>query len=190
VAATRRLPLYLLLAVCIAPVVASYLTYYVFPPEGRTNYGDLLQPQKPVPALALRGLDGVPADLRQLRGKWLMLKIASARCEEPCRTDLWRMRQLRTASGKNRDRIERVVLLVDDATPDAALLQEHEGARFLRASRADLAAFMAAADGRALEDHIWLVDPLGNLMMRWPAPPEADRIKKDLNRLLAASRVG
>jgi hypothetical protein len=59
--------LYLLLALTIAPVLASYIAYFVLPPSGRTNYGALIEPQRPVPALPLKTLDGADFDLRALR---------------------------------------------------------------------------------------------------------------------------
>lgn len=189
----RRLrPLYFVAFLCIAPVVASYLAYYVFQPTGRSNYGDLIEPQRPSPPLALRRLDATPYELSQLRGNWVMLAVDRAECADACRTKLWNMRQVRTATGKERDRIERVLLFVDDAPTTTLILREFDGTHFLRASAAELQPFLAlpaTADAR-LEDHVWLLDPLGNLMMRWPRAADPSRMKKDLDRLLRASRVG
>jgi len=188
----RNRPLVLLALLCIAPVVASYLAYYVFPPSGRTNYGDLVQPQRPVPTLTLTRLDGARFDLASLRGSWVMLTVDRAECGEPCQAKLWKMRQIRTATGKERDRIERVFFIVDPAPAATMLLREFDGTHFLRASSAELERFLALpspADGR-LEEHIWMVDPLGNLMMRWPRAADPSRMKKDVDRLLRASQVG
>ena len=189
----RRLrALYVAAVICLIPVVASYLAYYVLPPAGRTNYGELIEPQRPTPDLALRGLDGAPFDLRSLRGRWLMLTVDRAECTETCRAKLWNMRQIRTAAGKERDRIERVLLFIDDAPTTTMVLREFEGTHFLRAAVADLEPFLALPpDGKTqLEDCVWLIDPLGHLMLRWPRGADPSRMKKDLDRLLRASRIG
>lgn len=182
--------LYLLIAVCVAPVVASYLAYYVFTPTERTNYGLLIEPQRPLPALALRALDGAAFDVKQLRGSWLMVKVDGAACTEPCRQQLWLMRQLRTMQGKDADRIERVFLVTDGAALDAALLRDYEGMQVLRADRGELERFLPADAGARIEEHIFLIDPLGNLMLRWPREPDPNRMKRDLSKLLKASRIG
>jgi hypothetical protein len=181
--------LYLLVAVCVAPVLASYLAYYVFPPGGRTNYGDLIE-QRPLPGLSTRLQDGASFDLRGLRGRWVMLTVDAAACAGPCRDRLWQMRQLRLASGKDADRIERVLLAVDDAPLDTVLMREYDGTHFLRADRAELLRLLPAGDGTRIEDHVYLIDPLGNLMLRWPKDADPQRMKKDLSRLLKASQVG
>jgi hypothetical protein len=186
----RYRALYLLIAVCVAPVVASYLAYYVIPPAGRTNYGELILPQRPMPALGLSRPDGLPYDPLALRGSWLMVKVDGGACDEACLRQLWLMRQLRTMQGKDADRIERVFLVADAVTPDAALLREFEGTLVLRAGRAELEGFLPAAEGVRLEEHIFLIDPLGNLMLRWPKDADPTRMKRDLGKLLKASRVG
>jgi len=110
----RRLrPLYFLAAVCFVPVFAAYLTYYAFQPTGRTNYGELIEPQRVTPSLALRGLDGAAFDLNALHGSWVMLAVDRAECTDACRTKLWNMRQVRTATGRERERIERVAAFYD-----------------------------------------------------------------------------
>ena len=186
----RYRALYLLIAVCLAPVIASYLMYYVFPPSGRTNYGDLVSPQRPLPTLSLTLQDGSAFDLRQLRGKWLMVTVDGAACAEPCRQRLWQMRQLRTATGKDSDRIERVFLVTDRAPIETLLLREFEGTHFLRADAAQLQAFLALGAGQRIDEHIYLIDPIGNYMMRWPKDADPSRMKRDISRLLKASRVG
>jgi hypothetical protein len=188
----RNKPLLVVLAICIAPVLASYLAYYAFPPSGRTNYGELVQPQRPVPALALRNLDGTPFDLQVLRGNWIMVTADRGACTAACESNLWNMRQVRTATGKERDRIARLFLVLDDEAPQTRLLREFEGTRVVRARPQEVAAFLVLPEDAAakLEDHVWLIDPLGNLMLRWPPAADPGRMKKDLDRLLRASRIG
>lgn len=188
----RNRPLLLLALVCIAPVVASYLAYYAFPPSGRTNYGDLIEPQRPVPPLTLGTLDQTPFDLASLRGTWVMVTVDHAACAASCQAKLWNMRQVRLTTGKERDRIERVFLIVDGAPTATMLLCEFEGTRFLRASLAELDRFLALpqSSNARLEDHVWVIDPQGNLMLRWPRSADPRRMKKDVDRLLRASRIG
>jgi hypothetical protein len=177
-----RLKMLALLLVCAAPVIASYFTYYVIRPEGRTNYGTLIEPMRDAGAL---GGGGVAA----LRGRWIMLTVAPAACDEACRERLYEVRQVRLTTGKDRDRIERVWLLEDAAEPDPALLAQHEGLVLLRAD-ADALARLPVAPGARASDHIYVIDPLGNLMMRFPKDADPNRMKRDLAKLLRASRVG
>ncbi len=186
----RYRTLYLLIAVCVAPVVASYLFYYVWPPAGRTNYGVLIDPQRPVPALELRELDGTPFPASKLRGQWAMLMADTADCAQACQHKLWLMRQVRTATGKERERIDRVFFVLDDAPLATLLLREYEGTLFLRARREQLQDFLPLTPGLALDGPLWLVDPLGHLMLRWPPAAEPRGIKRDLDKLLKASRIG
>jgi len=184
--------LYLVLAVSVAPVLASYIAYYFMPPAGRTNYGDLIAPQRPMPRLTLRELDGVVVDPASLRGRWLMVQVDSGDCGNACQRKLWQMRQVRLTTGKDAERVERVWLVSDAAPLPTIVMREFEGTRFLRADTNELAGFLAlpADAGSLLADHVWLIDPLGNLMLRWPKDADPNRMKRDLVRLLKASRIG
>jgi len=182
----RRIAL-VILALCAAPTVAAWLVYVLWQPRPRLNHGELIE-ARAISDPELRRLDGSPFRLSQLRGRWVLLQIDSAACAEACGKKLLYMRQARLAQGKDAGRIERVWLLADAAPPDAALLRDHEGLRVARApGRAFLAEFPAP---RSPSDHIYLLDPLGNLMLRFPGDPDAQRMVKDLERLLRASRVG
>ena len=184
--------LYLLLAVCVAPVIASYTAYYLLPPAGRTNYGALVEPQRPLPALSLRRLDGTAAEAASLRGSWLMVQVDGGECDAACAKKLWQMRQVRLTTGKDADRVGRLWLIVDEAPLATSVIREYDGTMFLRARADEVAAFLPlpAGPGARLADHIWLIDPLGNLMMRWPKDADPNRMKKDLIRLLKASGIG
>ena len=169
------------------PTAAAWFAYFVWQPESRANYGELIEPRQ-LRDPELRLLDGSLFRLSQLRGKWVMLQIDSGTCREDCRKKLICMRQARLAQGKAVDRIERVWLLTDLAVPDGALAREFGDTQIVRAEGdAILAEFPAA---RSRTDHIYIVDPLGNLMLRFPADPDPRRIVKDLARLLKASRIG
>lgn len=186
----RYRALYLLVGVCIAPVIASYIAYYVLPPEGRTNYGELITPQRPVPSLRLTKLDGTSFDLQSLRGRWVLLTVDSADCADACQRKLWKLRQVRLTTGKERDRIERVFLITDQAPLETMLLREYDGTLFLRADTGGVRSLLQPATPADLSTGLWVIDPLGNLMLRWPPDADPNRMKRDLNRLLRASRVG
>ncbi len=189
--ARGRLKMLLVLLVCAAPVIASYLAYFVIRPEGRTNYATLILPQREWPAtLPLADLNGAPVDRAALRGNWTLLVVGGGGCDARCEKNLWLVRQLREAMGRDKDRIDKLWIVDDTVQPRAEVLAAiGQGAptRVLRAPRAALAAWLEPAPGHALEEHLYLVDPLGMWMMRAPAEPDAGRFKRDLERLLRAS---
>lgn len=185
-----RLKMLLVLLACAAPVIASYFSYFVLRPDGRTNYGALIQPTRSLPALPLRTLAGQPVDAIALRGQWLLLALGPAACPDDCQKRLYTQRQLREMLGRERDRVDKLWLITDDAevpAPLRAALQADPSLQVLRVPREALAAWLQPEAGHALEDHLYLVDPMGEWMMRMPATPEPARVKRDLERLLRAS---
>ncbi len=185
-----RLKLALILLACASPVIASYFTYYVIRPEGRVNYADLIEPQRSVSEVAVRTGQSEPATLSALRGKWVLVTAAPAVCPGDCAERLYHMRQVRLTTGRERERVERVWLLTDAAQPDPARLADHEGLRVLRIDPQVLAEHFPAAPGAEPSQHIFIIDPMGHLMMRYPIGADPSRMKKDLSKLLRASRVG
>jgi hypothetical protein len=185
-----RLKLLAVLLVCASPVIASYLSYYVFPPQGRTHYGTLIEPQRPMPELRLTDPQGQPYRFASHLGQWVLLQVDSGACEAACGDKLHAMRQQRTMTGKDRERIDRVWFIDDALSAPADRLRDYPGTVVLRADPTELAALLPVEPGRRAADYLWLVDPMGNLMMRFPAAGEPSRIRKDLSRLLRASRIG
>ncbi|OGS99525.1 MAG: cytochrome C oxidase subunit I [Gallionellales bacterium RBG_16_56_9] len=180
-----------ILAICLLPLAASYFTYYVIKPQARTNYGTLLEPRDyPIPALQATALDGTPAGLDAYQGKWIMLQVDSAQCPQPCRNKLFQMRQLRLTQGRERDRVERVWLVTDQNPVETQLLREYDGTHLLRVRPEIVKNWLPATAGTTVADHIYMIDPLGNLMMRFPKDADPNKIKKDLTRLLKASSIG
>lgn len=186
-----RLKMLLVLAVCAAPVVASYVTYFIVRPEGRTNYGELIVPQRALPAgLPLADLQGRPVAAAGLRGQWLLVVVGGGDCDPGCEQRLFVQRQLRETLGRERDRLDKVWLVTDDAPVRPEVLQAIGGAapaQVLRVPRGALGRWLEPAPGRPLEAHYYIVDPLGHWMMR--SPPDADpgRLKRDIDKLLRAS---
>ncbi|AVR95490.1 SCO family protein [Pseudoduganella armeniaca] len=189
--ARGRWKLFAVLAVCASPLLASYFTYYVVKPTGRTNYGTLIDPRAhPIPPMASRTLAQQPTTLDAYKGKWIMLKVGGSDCEQACQDQLFMMRQLRTMQGKEMARIERVWLIMDEAPLETMLLRVNDGTRMLRAPKDVVTKWLPVEPGGDAADHIWLIDPLGNLMMRFPKNPDPTRMKKDIAKLLKASAIG
>jgi hypothetical protein len=188
---TGRLKMLLVLLVCASPVVASYFTYFVIRPEGRTNHGELIQPSRGMPArLALTDLDGKAVAPRSLRGQWLLVAVGPAACDAACEKRLYTQRQLREMLGRERDRLDKV-WLVTDAAPLApalrAAVQAAPETTVLRADAAAVAQWLAPATGHRIDEHLYVIDPMGEWMMRFPVALEPAKIKRDLDRLLRAS---
>ncbi len=186
-----RLRMLLVLLACAAPVVVSYFTYYVVRPEGRTNYSQLILPTRPLPAdLGLRTLQGTSVASADLHGQWLLVVVGAAACEPACEQRIYLQRQLREMLGKERDRVDRLWLVTDEGMPRAPLMDAAQATgalTTLRVERAALARWLEPASGQALEDHVYIVDPMGQWMMRAPVDADPAKFKRDLDRLLRAS---
>ena len=170
-----RRTLMLIALVSVAPVIASYVAYYLFPRDKQVNYGELL-PTRPPP-------DG--GALAEFKGRWALVVAAPATCDAPCTAALYATRQARTIQNREVDRVARVWLVTDDGPPPPApnptLLAEHPD---LAVRRGSLASWPAGAD------RIYLVDPLGNMVLAWPRDPDIKKMANDISRLLKASRIG
>ncbi len=185
-----RLKMLFILLVCAAPVLASYFMYYVVRPEGRRNYGELITPQRPLPSFNVTTPSGAVLPVSGLKDQWLLISVAGGACDAVCQQHLYFQRQLRESLGREKDRLDWVWLVTDDAPIPAALEPALKGATVLRVNPAELAQWLEPVDGQALADHMYLVDPLGNWMMRFPAAMDATgagKAKLDLERLLRAS---
>ena len=180
-----RVKLLALAAFFALPVVAGYVAYFFdLAPGSAANYGTLIA-ASPLPDASLQGADGRSLKVSDLRGKWLLLQFDASECNEYCERKLYFMRQVRKALGKDMGRVERVWVLTDDRTPKAKLLEAIEGTRLVRVTGGSFAsAFPAEASP---VDHIFVVDPLGNLMMRFPREPNPSKILKDMQRLMKLS---
>ncbi len=188
-AATRagRWKMLLLLLVCASPVIASYFTYYVIRPEGRRNYGELIDPQRPLPDLVGTDASGRSVPLTQLKNQWLFVSVADSACDDACQKHLFLQRQLRETLGKDKDRLDWVWLRTGSPALSEPLKQATAAATVLHVDAAALATWLQPAAGQRLEDHLYVVDPIGNWMMRFPAQADPKQVKRDLDRLLRAS---
>jgi hypothetical protein len=180
-AAKGRRTLLLLAAIALAPIIASYAAYYLFPREKQVNYGELL-PTGPAPTVAGTTLSGQPFSLAALRGKWLLVVLGPGACDGVCAQALHATRQARTIQNREQERVQRLWLVTDGAAPAPTRLAEHPELMVVRMDPA--AAFPAGAR------RIYLIDPLGNLVLAYPEDPDIKAMARDLTRLLTASRIG
>ena len=171
-----RAKLALIAAACAAPFVLGTAAYFLEWGRGASGaYGELIAP---------RPVSGAPLDA--LRGKWVLVSFDAAACDAYCEKKLYFMRQIRTAQHKDAGRVERLWVLTDAGKPRAELLAAIEGTR--------LAAYKDTAAARDfpgnVADHVYLIDPLGNLMLRFPREPDPSKMLQDLKRLLRLSQIG
>ena len=183
-----RNPLLWIALIALAPIVASYAVYYLFPRAPSANYGTLL-PTAPMEGVEGTRLDGSRFRLDELRGRWVVIALAAGDCDPSCERRLYATRQARTMQGKEQDRIVRVVLLVEGKEPkpdepSPGLLAQHPGLVIARVPESVAAKFPSGTLS------LYAVDPLGNLVLAWPADPDIKGIARDLTRLLKASRIG
>ena len=183
-----------------APLGLAFYLYYghgAWHPGGSVNTGDLVNPARPLPALVLPlwTADDAPAagntDPDFLKGRWTFLIVGAGRCDEACQGRLYDTRQIRIRLDRDMKRVQRV-FIADAGCCDARFLHEqHPDLIAVRASpeAAPLLALLPTHDGAA-EPRLYVVDPLGNLMMSYPAGVKAKGILEDMQRLLRLSSIG
>ncbi len=180
-----RAKLLLIMAIFALPIVASFTAYRFYRPRPTANHGELLLPPAQVSAQALPTPDGGTFSFASLQGRWALVVPDSGRCAEACREKLTTVRQVRLALGRNASRVARVFVVDDRRAPDPELMKAFEGTEV---ALADGSAIGPAARGDRA--HVYLVDPNGNVMMRWPQGGAPKGMLQDLERLLKASQIG
>jgi hypothetical protein len=181
-----RARLALLVSLFLLPIVASVLAAVYFRPEPSANYGELLLPPAAITAQRFARAGGGDFAFAEVRGRWALVASDAGACASPCREKLAAMRQVRLALGRNAARVERVFVADDLEAPEPAAMAPFEGM---------VAAIPLRGSGQPAgathdREHIYLVDPAGSVMMRWPSRPDPRRMLKDLERLLKASQIG
>jgi cytochrome oxidase Cu insertion factor (SCO1/SenC/PrrC family) len=195
----QRLKLLLIFFLFALPLLAAVIWHINIDrwrPVATTNYGELIVPARPLAPFDMLGLDGAHITQDFLRGKWTLVYIGSAECGVVCRGNLYKMRQARLALNEKMDRVQRLWVLSDapHAAPSPVLLSEHPGLAVAKPDTAELEHFMIQFnhpdDPPAGPDRIYLIDPLGNLMMQYPADADPKGLLRDLQRLMITSWVG
>jgi hypothetical protein len=199
-----KTPLIIILLMSLAPLVAALIVYFIpeLRPEGSAAYGELVQPQRPMPNakdLPLTTLDGKPFDLGSLKGKWIMMAADGAACPEACARKLYIIRNTHASQGKHVERLARVWFITDDAPVPEKVLEAYKGAVMVRVNPVVLQQFLlGGAAGsvtpeqarQGLSTPIWVIDPLGNLMLQYPAVADPEMFRKDIRMLIKSSRIG
>ncbi len=193
-----RRTLVLLFIVFALPVAIAYALYFSgWRPEASGNYGELLQPLRPLPDLTLTTLDNSALRLEALRGKWSLVIFAAAECPKPCEANLDKIKRVILAQGENAERVRPVFVVTDARARDWLhyAIKDYPGTLVLTGTppaMRTLSAHFELVPGAPPEglNRIYLVDPVGNLMMSWPSDADANRLRKDLARLLRVSQVG
>lgn len=190
-----RLTLLLLAAVFLAPMAAAYVAYLYWPSGEPGNYGTLINPPRPLESFEMVDLEGNTAGINALRGKWTLLYVGGDPCAEQCRRNLYNIERVRLTQGDDMSRVQSLYLAPRSIEGRAVeeTLVEYAGVRGYRISRDELADMVPGFDWGAGEvpgERVYLVDPLGNLMMFYPGDADPSGMKEDLERLLKVSQIG
>jgi hypothetical protein len=174
----------------LLPLTVSFWLYFSgWGPAARANHGELIQPPRPLPGTVLPQADGTSADVLP-DGKWLLVYVGDGDCAASCRQALWVMRQTRLALGHEMTRVERAMLATGACCDAEYLAREHPGLAAFDASGAEGALLLAHFPAGAREHSLYVVDPLGNLLMRFDARANPKGFLADLKKLLKLSHIG
>jgi len=183
-----RQVLVLIGALFLVPLAISFALYYgQWRPSGSSSKGELITPARPLDASGLKLADGMPAPGQVLSGKWSLIYIGDGACDAACRTALVLGRQTRLALNNEMPRVQRVFLATEHCCDTAYFAAEQPGLIALDASAAERLLAQFPAD-RA--HSLYVVDPLGNLMMRHDAAQTTEDLLSDLKKLLKLSHIG
>lgn len=197
-----RITLLLVFLTCALPIVAAFYLYFFNKPDGTNNYGTILDPQVNVSTDVFKNINGEDFTMQQVADKWVLIQVINSECDEVCQNTLYFQRQARASKGKEQGRIERVVFVTDDGPLETLLLRQFPNVHFVRASEDQLKSWLPLEQGivgskgsgdiGTVRDHVFVADPLGHVMMRFPPNHtlEFDKFRKDVSRLLWASNIG
>tara|TARA_E500000178_G_scaffold348702_1_gene404245 strand:- start:13254 stop:13928 length:675 start_codon:yes stop_codon:yes gene_type:complete len=213
----KNLIFWLIVSLCIAPVILSTLSYYFFRPSSTVNYGLLLESPvnaREIPIFEVQRpsiesafgeeleMTGTPSGLtflKNFKGRWLLARFGGDICDERCENELYVMRQVRLMTGKNRHRVERIWFSSEETELAKRNMSEKYAGTWkvgIEDGRSEFYKSLSSSLPENLQskknnlDGIWLVDPRGAFMMKFPISPDIRKVYKDLSRLLKVSRVG
>ena len=175
-----------MMALLLAPVVISFALHYSDYRPGTINYGELIDMEE-FEGSAVNQEDDAIFRAGDIHGKWTMVTVDSGDCNEYCEQKLYKIRQVRTVQNKEMHRVERLWLIDDNVTIDSRFLEEYERTLFVNAKDSDLLEFLKPVESQRL--YMYLVDPIGNVMMRFPENADPSEMVEDLKRLLHVSQL-
>jgi hypothetical protein len=187
-----------LAALFLLPLALAFCAYYGtdWRPSGHVNHGQLISPARPLPAVTLprvsleTGTTGAPPAATPFRSHWSLVYVGSGDCDAACRDALYVMRQTRLGLNNNMTRVERVFLVTRACCDRPFLAREHAGVMVLDASGPRAEGLLALFPAPGREHTLFVVDPLGNLMMSYDARGNPHGLLEDLQKLLRLSHVG
>lgn len=192
-----RTTLWVMLVLFGLPYVAAFYFYYfadLSEMSQQTNYGTLISPVRQINDIPLTKLDDSDFKFSDMKGKWILISIASSSCAMDCQNNLYKMRQIRKAVGEDRSRINRVLLLTDTLNLSELnkILTEFSGTDVMKPAGDIYKKFISgfSVAGEDSENGLYIIDPLGNYMMAYPKDADANKILKDIRRLLKVSKIG
>ena len=197
-----RITILLVFLTCALPIAAAFYLYFFDKPEGTNNYGTILDPQVDVSTDVFKNINGDDFTMQQVADKWVLIQVINSNCDEVCQNTMYFQRQSRASKGKEQGRNERVVFVTDDGPLETLLLRQFPDVHFVRASEDQLKSWLpleqgivgnkGSADIGTVRDHVFVADPLGHVMMRFPPNNtlQFDKFRKDVSRLLWASNIG
>lgn len=194
----KKLQLALLMLLFLLPPLAAYVLFYAdLHPTGGGNYGDLITPAKPLQNATLKTLDGRTFQLSELRKKWALLFLGGRDCDEYCEQNLYTINQVRLAQGKNIGRVNSVFIVPDNVSrADIGNVAQTYPNILIFLAEAETFAVLLEQLGEYSDatlperGYVYIVDPLGNLMMSYQTGADPSGMRKDLKRLLKLSQIG
>ncbi len=183
---TGRLTLILIILLLGSPVIIATVFYFMGYKPANMNYGDLLEVQE-LKGDGIHQIDNTIFSMKDLHGKWVMITIDSGECDEACQSKLFYIRQTRIIQNTEKDRVEQLWLIDDNKTVADELLEEYKGTLFINAKDSEL--IKAIETEEEHRKHIYLVDFMGNLMMRFPEELDPKKMSADIKRLLDVSQL-
>lgn len=194
--ATKKNPytLWFVVIAFVLPVVGAYTLYFTgYAPAGYSNKGELIQPVIDIEALGLvdENNEALARDDATIR-KWNMIYFAGSTCDQACNDALFKIRQVNKAVGKNAYRLRRLIVHLDkpDAEFSELIAKEYPDARRLYADRPAIVEALQAVQPQLEQHEIYLMDPIGNIMMRFTADMPGKWLIHDLNKLFKVSQIG
>ena len=177
-----------------APLGLSFYLYYGkgWHPGGHVNAGELIAPARPLPSLALPLAGTGETNPQFLKGKWTFLYLQHGPCDDECRRHLYDTRQVRLALDREMTRVQRVFIGDENCCDLTELKAAHPDLIAVRASPADepLRDLLPTLSGAANSHRVYLIDPLGNLMMFYSPEAKPKGMLDDMKRLLRLSSIG
>ncbi len=183
---TNRIKLLGLLALMLSPVVISYSLFFSDFEIDSANYGELIEVKK-ISGSGVSQIDNTIFRMKDLHGKWVLVMADSGVCDELCQTKVYHLRQVRLVQNREMDRVERLWLVDDNVEVDPELKEKYQGTHFINAKDSELLSFLEPVESQ--RKHIYVIDPMGNLMMRFPENHDPTLVGKDIKHLLHVSQM-